>query len=89
MGRQQRQLLAGYGTGERSLAESQGELMGSDLAATADPPMLMVFRFRVETPNDYWIPPNDINSFCLRIHSPKVNEGEASLDAIVIKKIKK
>lgn len=45
--------------------------MGSDLATTADPPMLRVLRFRVETPNDRWIPPDDINSSRPRLHSPR------------------
>lgn len=58
--------------------------MGSDLATTADPPMLRVLWFRVETPDDHWIPPDDINSSWPRLHSPKVNEGEASMDVIVI-----
>lgn len=58
--------------------------MGSELATTADPPMLRVLRFRVETPNDLWIPPDDINSSWPRLHSPKANEREASLDVIVI-----
>lgn len=58
--------------------------MGSELATTADPLMLRVLQFRVETPNDLWIPPDDINSSWPRLHSPKVNGGEAFLDVIVI-----
>ena len=39
---------------------------------------------RVETPNERRVPPEDINSSWPRLHSLKVNEGEASSDVVAI-----
>ena len=39
---------------------------------------------RVETPDDRWLPPEDITFSWPRLHSPNVNGGEASVDVITI-----
>lgn len=71
-GGSRKSLLLVLGRG-KSIAESQGELMSSDLAPTVDPAVLWVLCFRIKIPNDHWTPPDDITSSWPRLHSLIVN----------------
>lgn len=59
--RQQKEPLVGCGLRGRRIAGGQ-ELMGSDLATTANWRMLQRMLLKVETPSEGWTPSDDISS---------------------------